>query len=387
MKLICISHWRFPSEKTFAPYIMCMLEAVAREGVEVELLCPRRRDPALQNVDPFEYHGIDRTFTIKKLPVIDLMHVLPGTAGFLLMLASFSIVAACYVAMSSARRNAVLYFFDLRDAWATLLFSRRAFCEVHMYYRSSIDIVNRWGFKRVRGLMANTTPILENIRTTYGVESNRLIHTPSAVNIKRYALDTSKEDARAALGLPREGKLIFYAGHLFPVKGVDVLFDAHRFLEPGEVIYFIGGTDTDIAHFRHKWQEAGRPDSIVIAGRKRNQDIPLWLRAADILSLPNTAKDTASSLESSPTKLIEYMASGRPIVASDVPGIRDVLKDGMGYFVEPDNAKAIASAIHEVFASPQEAAARVSRARAAAENLSWDARARKVLAFIRSFPQ
>jgi glycosyltransferase involved in cell wall biosynthesis len=108
------------------------------------------------------------------------------------------------------------------------------------------------------------------------------------------------------------------------------------------------------------------------------------LRAADILSIPNTAKDPAGSIESSPSKLIEYMASGRPIVASNVPGIRDVLEADMGYCVEPDNAQAIANAVEEITHNPEEAHRRAVRAQDTARGLSWDARAQKITTFIQT---
>lgn len=365
-----------------APYMMRVLEAFAREGAEVELLCPRRRNRGLEGADPFEYHGIERNFIIKKLPVIDLMGILPGALGFYLMVVSFSAVVFLYVASSRERRRAVFYFFDLRDAWAILLFSRRAFSEIHMYYQSSADFINRWGFSRLRGLVVATAAMMQDIHALYGVEQARMLHAPCGVNSERFALDTSKEEARRTLGLPQSGRFIFYIGHLFPVKGVDVLFDANPMLQPGEIIYFIGGTEGDIKRFREKWKAAGEPQNVVVAGRKPHQEIPLWLRAADILVIPNTAKESAGSIESSPSKLLEYMASGRPIIASDVPGIRDVLSDSMGYFIEPDSPRAIAEAIRAVFADSVGAEAKSRTARAAAKNLSWEARARSILRFI-----
>ncbi|MSU74413.1 glycosyltransferase family 1 protein [Candidatus Kaiserbacteria bacterium] len=385
MKIICVSHWRFPSEKTMAPYMMRVLEGFAREGIEVELWAPRRQNsPEFAQTDPFDYHLIERNFTIKKLPVIDLMPYSAGKFGFLLMLGSFIVSVFFRMLFTQGRKDTVFYFFDMRDAFTAHWLSDKIFCEIHMYYRSSVDFINRRGFRRMRGIIAATKPLQADIMRDYAVPQEKILYAPCGVNFERFGIDTSQAEARATLGLPQNGKIILYVGHLFPVKGVDVLFDVHTLLAPDETIYFVGGTDHDLENFRHKWSDAGSPKNIVIVGRKSHQEIPLWLRAADILSIPNTAKEAAGAIESSPSKLIEYMASGRPIVASDVLGITDVMDGTMGYLVEPDNAVAIADAVHTIVSSPEEARARALRARTAAKGLGWDARAQKVKAFIES---
>ena len=385
MKLICISHWRFPSEKTMAPYMMRVLEGFAREGVEVELWAPRRQNsPELAHADPFAYHLIERNFKIRKLPVIDLMPLSAGKLGFFLMLGSFIVSVFFKMLCMRNRQETIFYFFDLRDAVTAHLLSNKTFCEIHMYYRSSLDGINRHGFKKIRGIIAATKPLRTEIMRDYSVPQEKILYAPCGVNFERFGIDTSKEDARKTLGLPQDEKIVLYVGHLFPVKGVNVLFDAHVHLKPGEIIYFVGGTDEDIEGFKQKWRDTGSPKNIVIVGRKPHGDIPLWLRAADVLCIPNTAKEAAGAIESSPSKLIEYMASGRPIVASDVPGITDVMDGTMGYLVEPDSAVDIANAVHQAFAVPHEATARALLAREAAKGLGWDARAQKIIKFIES---
>lgn len=386
MKIVCISHWRFPSEKTMAPYMMRVLEGFAREGIEVELWAPHRQNSSdLIHTDPFEYHLIERNFTLKKLPVIDLMsYRWLGKYSFFLMLGSFITSVFFKMLFMRRRRDTVFYFFDLRDAYMAHWLSDKTFSEIHMYYRSGLDFINRRGFKHMKGVIAATKPLQTEIMRDYHLPQEKILYAPCGVNFERFGIDTSKEEAREALNLPLEEKIILYVGHLFAVKGVDVLFDAHEGLGKGERIYFVGGTDGDIERYRDKWRAAGSPASIVIAGRKPHQEIPLWLRAADILSIPNTAKEAAGAIESSPSKLIEYMASGRPIVASDVPGIRDVLEGDMGFFCEPDSPEAISRAIHEVLKDSKEAERRAALARIAARGLGWDARAKKIKKFIES---
>jgi glycosyltransferase involved in cell wall biosynthesis len=77
-------------------------------------------------------------------------------------------------------------------------------------------------------------------------------------------------------------------------------------------------------------------------------------------------------------KLFEYMASGTPIVASNVPAIREILDEESAYFVEPDNPAALAGGIEKAL---NDAASfeRAKRARGRAENYTWLARAKRIL--------
>jgi glycosyltransferase involved in cell wall biosynthesis len=363
--------------------MMRVLEGFAREGVEVELWAPRRQNiNELIHTDPFEYHLIEHNFKIQKLPVIDLMPYSAGKLGFFIMLGSFITSVFFKILFMNGRKDTVFYFFDLRDAFTTHWLSNKTFCEIHMYYRSSVDFINRRGFKLMRGIIAATKPLRTDITRDYKVPQEKILYAPCGVNFERFGIDTPKAEARKILDLPQDKKIILYVGHLFPVKGVDVLFDVHSHLKTGETIYFVGGTDEDIEGFKQKWQNAGSPKNIIIVGRKPHQDIPLWLRAADILSIPNTAKEAAGATESSPSKLMEYMASGRPIVASDVLGITDVMDGTMGYLVEPDSAEAIATAAHEIFENPNDAERRAENARKAARGLGWEERAQHISNFI-----
>ncbi len=363
--------------------MMRVLEAFAKDGIDVELWAPRRQNSHdLAHTDPFEYHLIERNFKISKLPVIDIMPQSAGRFGFFLMLGSFIVSVFFKMLFMRGRKDVVFYFFDLRDAIAAHLLSNKTFCEIHMYYRSSFDAINRRGLRRMSGIIAATKPLQTEIMREYRVHKEKILYAPCGVNFERFGLDMPKQEARDTLGLSQDEKIVLYVGHLFEVKGVNVLFDAHPNLHADEKIYFVGGTDEDIENFRKKWVSAGSPKNIVIVGRKPHGDVPTWLRAADVLVIPNTAKEAAGSIESSPSKLIEYMASGRPIVASDVPGIRDVLDLDSGFFCKPDNAADLSRAIGEALRDPNEVFLRAQRARQAARALGWDARAQKIKDFI-----
>jgi len=102
------------------------------------------------------------------------------------------------------------------------------------------------------------------------------------------------------------------------------------------------------------------------------------LSQADVLILPNTAS-AISTRFTSPLKLFEYMAAGRPIVASDLPSIREILRDGENaLLVEPGNASALAAAIQRILADPELAAALARAALDQVPAYSWERRAQRL---------
>jgi glycosyltransferase involved in cell wall biosynthesis len=113
--------------------------------------------------------------------------------------------------------------------------------------------------------------------------------------------------------------------------------------------------------------------------------VPTYLAAADVLVLPNTAKAAISRLYTSPLKLFEYMAAQRPIVASDLPSLRDILTpQHNAVLVTPDDPTALAAGIAQVLADPHLAERLTRQAAEDVKQYSWEQRATRIWQFIQS---
>jgi phosphatidylinositol alpha-mannosyltransferase len=90
------------------------------------------------------------------------------------------------------------------------------------------------------------------------------------------------------------------------------------------------------------------PSDVVFAGYVAAEDLPRYYQACDVFCAPNTGQESFGIV------LLEAMAAGAPIVASDIPGYRDVVSDGeQGLLVEPKNPGAIADAVLRLLANPE----------------------------------
>lgn len=379
-KIIYISHWRFPSEKTMTPLILKTCEGFLEEGFDVELWIPKRPNPAFSGIDPFLQHGIKERFPIRALPVATFVKHL-GKFSFLLMVFTFNI--SVYLRLHKERKNGsvILYGHDLRDFIFPSLLRIPLFVEIHDFYESSLRFLNRAVLARTSGLIVTNTFKQKALVSRYNFKEERMICQPNAVSYEMFDISTSQSEAREILGLPPQGKILLYTGHLFSWKGVYTLAEATPFLPHDTHVYFVGGTPEDRAALEKFVKEKNLP-RIVFLPHQPHSKIPFFQKAADVLILPNTAKEAASKYETSPVKLFEYMASGVPIVASEVPSIKEIVSSKEVFFFTPDDPQSLASAVKEIFHT-EKAKERTRASQVLAQKFSWKSRAQAIAVLIR----
>lgn len=380
MKLVYISHWRFPSGKTTTPFTLRTCEEFAKLGYEVELWIPRRKNPDDHGRDMFEMYGIQKRFAIKKLWAIDWMQAL-GAVGFVLMVATFSM--AVFFKLRKEKKSAVAYTQDMRDAFLPAFAGLPLFIEIHDFYESSWKSVNRAVLKRASGLVVTNRIKMERLNFAYGFAKSKMLFQPNAVDAAFFDSQKTRAEARRELGLPQDRRLALYAGHLYLWKGVDTLARAAAHLPEDTSVYVVGGVPSDAAKLAGLIAKENLP-RVVLVAHQPQQLMPLYLRAADVLVLPNTAKEEASRLETSPVKLFEYLASGTPTVASDLPSVREIVSEREVTFATADNPASFADAIKKALQGGQEVAARAEAGKAFARAHGWEARAKNIDAFIKN---
>ena len=110
--------------------------------------------------------------------------------------------------------------------------------------------------------------------------------------------------------------------------------------------------------------------------------MPLYMRAADMLVIPNSAKEDISRLYTSPMKLFEYMASGTPIIASDLPSLREILNESNSSFFIADDVQDLSRVIGEVSSNHKKAQEKAVLASEQVKKYTWQRRAQSILDFV-----
>jgi glycosyltransferase involved in cell wall biosynthesis len=175
----------------------------------------------------------------------------------------------------------------------------------------------------------------------------------------------SGSDVRPGLGLSDRDRLIGAVGRLYPEKAYDDLIRAVTLLDGGSgpLACAIVGIGPEERRLRDLIDALGVGDRVRLVGRR--SDVPDFIRALDVAVL-------CSRREGSPLALLEYMAGGAPIVASDVGGIPEILEDGVsGLLVAPSDPSALAGALQRVL-DDRELARRLGEAARARQRSEYD---------------
>lgn len=259
-----------------------------------------------------------------------------------------------------------------------MLFSRlfrfypKFFFEAHKMHESSLYIPL---LKRVNGIVSITEGLRKDL-ITEGVPEAKITVAPDGVDLDLFIHPEGKERARARLGLPQNKRVVLYAGQLGGWKGVETLLKASQLLSEISVAV-IGGEEAEVKKFEKEYPR------VRFLGRRPYAELPDNQAVADVLVLPSTGRAAISRHHTSPLKLFAYMASNIPIVAADLPSLREVVGEEDVYFFEPDNPQALAETVEKVLRDYAAALEKAAHAAQKVKHYTWDARAASILAFIR----
>lgn len=371
-RMYFIFHGRYPSEKAASLFAAKSCEAFAEQGFAVTLLVPRRFGRVYG--DSFSHYGLMRNFSVVFLPTLDLFYIpLLNKAAFHISFSVFSAVCFIYL-LFRANKDDIIYSNESLPVVAASFILPNVLYEVHDFPEKKFWFY-RFLFARIRWVLATNDWKQNMLMQRFGLRKEKIICEPNAVSIEEFAIDVSRQEARHKLRLPLDKNLVVYTGHLYSWKGVDTLGEAARYLPDDVGVIVVGGTGKDVARFRERY---GALKNISIVGYRPHAEIPLWQKAADVLALPNTGKENISKFYTSPLKLFEYMASGKPIIASDIPSVRFLVSSEAVFFVPPDDSRALADGIVRVLRDDARGERIAANALRLAYQHTWTARAERI---------
>lgn len=372
MKLLYIANQRLPSEKAYGRQMVKMCEAFADLGWEVELAAPRRGH--LADEDLFDFYSVKRNFKFIQLASPDWYW--PGQLDRLAFWIK-NFISARRLADYALKGDYDLVF--SRDEFPVyfLLGKKPILFEAHKYARSYGWFYKK--FKRSDLKIIAITNGLKNELIKKGFKADNIFVAPDGVDAERIKQQTNfpvdKEEARSRLNLPSGQKIAVYAGSLYKWKGIFILAEAAKLLKDEAVIVAVGGGPNSDQKELQDYLNKNQIKNFLITGYIADPKIrDLYRSAADVLVLPNTSKDKISEIYTSPLKLFSYMASRRPIVASDLPSLREVLNEQNAVLVKPDSPIALAAGLRNVFNNPEKAGHLSERAFQEVQKYTWQNR-------------
>jgi len=250
-------------------------------------------------------------------------------------------------ALQIGRRHGIPVVYELRALWEDAAVDHGTTTEGSIRYRLS-RALESWVLRRVD----RVTTICEGLRRDIaqrGIAAERIVVIPNAVDTSEFSIGREPDAAlRAALGL--EGATVVgFAGSFYAYEGLDLLLDAAALLVARHSnlrVLLIGGGPQEQA-LRERAQSRGLGDRVTFVGRVPHAEVQRYYDLIDVLAYPRHRMRLTEIV--TPLKPLEAMAQGRMIVASDVGGHRELIRDGeTGFLFPAGDAKALAATIDQL---------------------------------------
>ncbi len=366
MKIAYLANVRFPSERAHAAQIACTAQAFCENSAIVELFVNTRSNASKGEVDG--YFKINSKFLLHRLPYGVFLPKIRSAFYFSEVFFTLS-----FLLKFRTKNHDIFYSRSEWIIWCLSFFiaSDKLVWESH---EAKLNYPARKILKSEAFIVVISEGIFEEYRE-FGVDDNRMVVAHDGIDESFFGLVASKMEARKKLNLPNEEKIVMYIGGFDEWKGVETFFAASN-LCPEITFAAIGGSENEVLKYTKNYSK------IKFLGQKPYFDLKDNQQAADVLVIPNSNKVKLSSHYTSPLKLFAHMASGVPLVVSDIPSIRRVTGDAQVTLVEPDSPEALAQGIRSAFNSITDkimsAQLMVNRAR----TYTWNERASRILSKI-----
>jgi glycosyltransferase involved in cell wall biosynthesis len=235
------------------------------------------------------------------------------------------------------------------EGYATVAVARKlgipsVVCSIGSDLNRSADPVSKWltglAMKRATIVVTKSEHLRERA-IRMGIDAGKVRTVRNGCNPAVFHL-ADRSVARAELGVVQGAELVLFVGRLDCAKGILELLEAFTSLanrRPNLRLAYVGdGPEGE--QLRRKAADLGLHDRICLVGACLSQKVAQWLTAANVLALP-------SYREGYPNVVIEALSCGRPIIATDVGGIPELVTESSGILVAPRDSRALASAIEK----------------------------------------
>ena len=218
-----------------------------------------------------------------------------------------------------------------------------------------------------------------------GVPSKNILVSPSGVDMDEYS---NIPDDIEIKGLEDNDFIYGYIGTLKTMgmeKAVKIGLETLKLLPPNFKFLIVGGGGDDLLYYKNIALELGVNDRAIFLGEVSHSQIYSYSKKCDVLVAPFPENEHYNYFMS-PLKIFEYMASKRPIIATDLPSIREVLVNGENsILVPPSDSKALADAIISLKEDSSYAEKISNQAFSdVIKKYTWQIRVKNIITFIKS---
>ena len=382
IKIVYLSDARIPSEMANSVSIINLCNAFNELGSEIHLIKPwRYRNRKINSDDIYKIYGINNKFNIVNTPYLDLSMIQKLFPDLLLRSVNYlskriwQKYVVNYVVNNFSpdiihmRNNIPFALYYLRKM-NKLVFLE--FYDVPTKFYLDIYKKSIVGNKNLI-LSAITSNLADKISELFQIERKMIAISPSGVDKSKYKqTNFNKNKIR---------KTIMYVGNLYPDRGVDNFVLASKNILEHDFIV-VGGNKSEADYLIKNFNLYN--ENLSFIPHQTHSKLSKYYAKSDILILPDTAKNVWRKLYVSPNKLFEYMAACKPIVASDLPSIKEVVTDNQSALLfTPDDPKDLTDKINKLVNNERLSNLLSHNAFNLVDHYTWETKARNMLDLIK----
>ncbi len=327
MKIAYISTSTIPSKSANSVHVMKMCQAIVRSGHSVLLFAQNRRTNVIHEIkNDFDYYGIDKCFRIIKIPWLPVF--------------GRSIIYS-FLSAIKARINKVDLAFcrSVAGAYFSAKFGLPVILEVH----APILVFGRFSeilFKRlIRSSNLKKLVVITHSLKKYLVEKYNLINVDVVVSPD--GADEYKSDDYSPILINKTKQLnAGYVGGLYTGKGVEIIMLLAKECSWAD-FHIIGGSDEEVNSYKKEFSSL---KNITFYGYQPPSKVNSYLQSFDVVLMPNQEKMSTFGGNgdigkwTSPLKMFEYMSAAKPIIASRLEVLQEILEHEVNSLLcVPDN--------------------------------------------------
>lgn len=299
--------------------ILNTVAAINKAGGDLSIIVPNFSGSNLSEKDIFAHYAITPIFPVTSLFIFFLKRA-SRLSFFLFAISSF------FYLLSLLFRGKVDYIYFRSEFFypltiLTALFKVPYFYEIHREGRTEkTQKLKEKIARNAKGIIVLT----EVLKKRFSKANKNVLVAHDGVNPDRFKDVYTTVEARKKLGIGERGIVALYIGTLSETKGTELIFENASKL-PEITFFLIGQNRLSSSH--------SKPQNVVIRDAILQKDVSLYQQMADVLLLTNPK----NIFSQSPIKLFEYMTSGRVIISSNLPNIREVIQEDTSLFYDPDD--------------------------------------------------
>ena len=333
---------RYPASRGTPLRILEMAKSVSRNN-DIHLVCMEAADSWEENV---KY--VPLNIKNRRLCSTSLLFLLPSLIFMWLKLYKILKKIRPDVAHVHTHNSMLLSFLPLKTLGIPVIFDAHGgyIDELIMTYGRETTDVRMWRLLepilfRVSDRVTVVTEGLREYVESRGISSTKIVRVPGGVTGDFFK---SRGKSKRDLGISDSDYVIMYTGNFNAWQGIDILINTAKIVvERNDSVKFVLVGNTSHEKYAKLAEGLGLSSFFIFTGQKRREELPDFLQIADVLVLPRP--DLAITKYGFPSKLPEYMASGKPVIATDVGDHHLLVKNMATGLLVPPHVKEIAEAI------------------------------------------